>query len=289
MPEKSYIGKYLQETLETYRLGLQSRKVKKGKNARAKIMEIISSEYGADIAGGIIPSGSIAKATAINLNYDFDLVVPFKHGVFSSPREMYHDLFDYLLSERRRNPDEFTYFRKQRVSVGIKYWGGKRFGEIHLDVVPAIEKHNNKYSEDGYLLLWDDRKRNSYQTNIKRQNEAINACHNSARKIIQLLKIWKSNQCSVRFKSFVMETAVIEAMNSHIPPRGLWEQLRMAMKYIADNFCRRDYKLYDPGYSENDLMISHKDNQVQIAGTFRNILKRIDRSPHLIKTYFPKK
>ncbi|MEH7076231.1 SMODS domain-containing nucleotidyltransferase [Neobacillus drentensis] len=175
-------------------------------------------------------SGSIAKHTAINSSKDLDLAIHFKKEAFSTLKEMYDSVYEFL--------DEKYNVRKQKVSIGLS--------EFDVDVVPGrrIDEEDDS-NNDVFLYRSDDDSR--IKTNIEKHKTHITA--SGCRDTIKLMKIWK-NKWNVKFKSFAMELLVIQTINDSTFT-GLKDRMKEVLEYIVENI--EDINLIDPANSNNNV------------------------------------
>ena len=233
-------------------------------------------------------SGSMAKHTAINLKFDYDIVLPFKYTAFKRLEDMFEGVFSFL-SERYK--DKAT-VRKQKVSIGIEF--PQALGDrspISIDVVPGREMSEGSYGKDSKALnlycnedAWGEKKGSFQKTDISKQIDHIRG-RKEERQIIRLLKIWKKSW-GKDYKSFMLELACIKAFENYAGSSSLRDRLVFAMEYIRDNITSSSFHLYDPGNSGNDLMASMEvSKKEQLESEFRTMLINIDQSPHVFLPY----
>src|SRR5690625_7166677 len=86
---------YLDEYLETNKINKIEDIIKKYKTRRDEIKEDLKEKFNSK-AYNPFNSGSFAKHTAINTKFDLDLVVPFKRDSFSTIKEMFDEVYDFL-------------------------------------------------------------------------------------------------------------------------------------------------------------------------------------------------
>lgn len=279
---------YLQnKVLETHRMSHIDNLIGKYKEKRDEVKELIEAEYGSNIYSPT-NSGSYAKFTAINSKFDLDIMVPFKRNSFSTLEEMFDSVFEFLEEKYK----DIATVRKQKVSIGIEFYEDEDGDVISVDIVPGRELKQDNYPEDKNLnLLFNDQtsflSKNSYiKTNIQAQIDHIKSRENE-RKIISLLKIWKSSN-SQPYKSFMIELLTIKAFDAESITGNLWEKLKKVMEYIRDNVTTEGFRLIDPGNSNNDLMDTLETwDRSNLSNTMKIIIDRIVENEDNIKTYFP--
>ena len=244
---------YLQNVLETHRMSYINDLVTKYKEKRDEVKEAIEEHYSSDIYNPI-NSGSFAKHTAINTKFDLDIVVPFKRNSFSTLEELFNDVYNFL----HENYKDSAEVRKQKVSIGIVFYPDNEGDRISLDIVPGRELNQDDYPNNKDLNLFVRSKfgllepNTHIKTNIQAQIEHIKA-KESERKVIRLLKIWKSSN-GKKYKSFLLELFTIKAFEKKDISGNLWEKLKSVMEYIKENATEKGFTLKDPGNSNNDVM-----------------------------------
>lgn len=274
-----YKSDYLQEVLETHRMKHVNETLEQYRAKRQEIRDILIAEYGTNIYEPF-NSGSYKKFTAINTKFDLDLIVPFKYNSFSTLESMFNDVSEKI-------KDAFgiqAVVRDQGVSIGIVFTED----EINIDVVPARETSKgsfdnthkdlnlHKFDGTGYL-----------KTNIHKQIEHIKSKTNE-RKIVRLLKIWKS-QKRKKYKSFFFELLAIKAYEITSPTGNLWTQFSTVLQYIVENIEKDTFKLPDPGNNNNDLMSTLDSYQkTLLKSDFELILTNIENNEKQIEYYFEK-
>lgn len=278
---------YLQNVLETHRMSHLQNLVDKFKSKRNEVKEALKASYESNIYNPF-DSGSFKKHTAINTKFDLDIVVPFKKDSFDTLEKMFDSLYDFLYEEY----NEVATIRKQTVSIGIIFDEDKDGDVISLDIVPGRELNKDQYTEDNKLNLFVYSKygvlsSNTYiLTNIEAQIDHIKAKENE-RKVIRLLKIWNNND-GKDYKSFLLELITIKAFEKEDVSGNLWEILEKVMTYIKDNVTKSDFKLIDPGNSNNDLMDTLDSwKRTNLSNRMETIIERINNNTENIKSYFP--
>lgn len=279
---------YLREVLETHKMDKIEGLIASHKERRDEITQVIKKKYGA-IAYDPFQSGSFAKHTATNIKFDIDIVVPFKRSAFRTLQEMFDNVCDFLTK---------TYIgtgvtiRKQKVSIGISFPPAQGDDKaVEIDVVPGRELSDGGYPESRDLNLcfnedhWGFKKGSYQKTNIQKQIEHIKG-KDKQREVIRLLKIWKK-QKEKDYKSFVIELAVIRALENDNGSMDLWQRLRFVMAYLRDHIADSSCHLYDPGNSDNDVleaMGTYKRNLLR--SDMENMLRNIDDNPEIFLPYY---
>nr|NQU91256.1 nucleotidyltransferase [Bacteroidota bacterium] len=280
-------NEHLQNVLETHRMSHIDDLLTKYKTQRDEVKEALEQQYTSNIYSPI-NSGSFAKHTAINCKFDLDIVVPFKRNSFDTLENMFDDVYDFLYDSY----NEEATVRKQKVSIGIEFFPDQDGNIVSLDIVPGRELNQNQYPDDKKTNLYVNSKygiiaEKAYiQTNIQAQIDHIKAKENE-RKIIRLFKIWKHSN-NEKYKSFLMELITIKAFDNVDVTGNLWEKLNTVMEYIKDNVTNDDFKLTDPGNSNNDVMESLETwERNNLSDRMDIMINRIEENSENIKTYFP--
>ena len=197
-------NKHLECVLSSHKMAKEQVLVDKHISKRNEVKEELEKEYGSKIYTPF-NSGSYAKHTAINIKFDFDLVVPFKRDSFSTLEEMYNAVYKLLEDKYKDGINNgVVKIRKQKVSIGLEFTDGN--DKINIDVVPGRELNQGQYAKDSKLNLYVfsqygiyEQGNTSIRTNIQAQIDNIksNGDRDSMRKNIRLLKGWKVNNQKV--------------------------------------------------------------------------------------------
>jgi hypothetical protein len=190
-----------------------------------------------DYIQGIYYSWSMARWTAVSINFDTDICIEFKNTAFNDLATMYKRTYEKL-----RN--KYLNVKQQRVSVWIP--------EKNIDVVPTrlVQWSNNVNLRDTKSNTWK-------QTNIHVHSDYIKTSWDI--KIIKLLKIWKILH-QVDIKSFWLEILTVRALNSYTWVNELWPKLRCVWNFIKDSDLN-SLRLIDPSNQNNDIMDSIEYNE----------------------------
>lgn len=280
-------SEHLNEVLETHKMSHVNDLLDKYRDKRKEIKEALEEKYKGKIYSPI-NSGSYAKHTAINIKFDLDLVVPFKKDSFSTLEEMFDDIFSFILEKYGSKAN----VRKQKVSIGIEFYEDDDGDIINIDIVPGRELNKDQYDEDKKLNLYVNstygniKEKTYLLTNINAQINHIKSKENE-RKIIRLLKIWKSTN-NEKYKSFFLELITIKAFDKEEISGNLWEKLKAVMKYIKENIAKEEFKLKDPGNSGNDVADTLESwEKHNLSSKMKNMIERIESNSDNIKIYFP--
>ncbi len=229
-------------------------------------------------------SGSYAKKTAINTNFDLDLAVPFKRSEFRTLKEMFEDVQSWVETQKSSNRFGIKEVSRQRRSINLIF---KVDGhELDMDIVPGRELSDGRYQEDYNLNLYDTKATASIQTNIKTHTELM-VNRNLEREVIKLLKVWKTAK-KQDMKSFLVELMVLSAFDKDSTMAGmkLYERLKGSLEFMTDNIAT--IRLEDPANPSN--IVTDTLNAVEkqeFKGRFGRMLEDIERSEEKLIEYFP--
>lgn len=280
-----YKNQHLYNVLESHRMKHISSKMATYLSKRDIIKEALRKKYGSKLAVTAINSGSYAKCTAINSNFDIDICQPFKRDSFGTLKEMADDVYDFFRKEFEDK--DLIEIKKQRVSTGLIFLiDGER---VPMDVTCGRELNLNSYQEDKYLNLYirpkGDREETYTQTNITKHIDSIKG-KTKEREIIRLMKIWKKKH-SPHVKSFLVELLTLEAFeNMKEISTDQWSKLKFVLEFIQNNI--ETIKLVDPSNSANVVSdtITPAEKK-ELSQDMSNILSQIGEKEERIKYYFP--
>ncbi len=224
--------------------------------------------------------GSTKRGTNVAFKYDIDLLVPFKHGFKTDPKGMKNAVFQELQEKFDASPH--TNVRDQRVSIGvIRQYNGR---EMHIDVVPGMEREINSYDEIStdedkkYLLIYDREANKEWTTNVDRHSRLIkeNALHYRA--VVRLLKAWRrKEETSFTLGSFALELLVYGAATAKGAPKNgtIDDLLRFTLKHNIP-FLEGDGPLHDIGanYPWPDYL--NAGAKRQLAGLWRKLQNALE-------------
>ncbi|MDR1505306.1 MAG: hypothetical protein LBT43_22900 [Prevotella sp.] len=289
-------GEYLESTLKTYKISKEEALLAKFKERNQQVKDDLKTEY-KDKLYQPFNSGSYAKHTAINTRFDFDLIAPFKKNAFGSNgtlEDTYTKTHDFLYGKY----SSVATIRKQRVSIGIIFNTDNDGDKVCIDVVPGRELNQDTHENDKDLNLYVYKRYGEIEegsdyikTNIHAQIDNIRETtdKDKIRKIIRLLKVWKTTKHDSPVKSFFIELAVIRAFDKNDITGNLWDNLKVVMEYLKNEVVKDSFTLIDPGNSNNDVAITLNKNEKQwFSDDLSNILNRIEENDENIKTFFPK-
>lgn len=279
-------NQHLTDVLETHKMHHVQNDVNKFESRRKEVIDLLTKEY-SGTSYAPFKSGSMAKHTAININYDFDIVIPFKRDSFDKLEDMFNDVYETLTNQLPADVE----VRKQKVSIGIIYPKDEDDVTVKLDIVPAREIKQDEFQETHNLNLYFNESKWGYQkgtwmkTNIHAQIEHIKGKEDE-RKIIRLLKIWKKSR-GEDYKSFMLELFTIKAMESYTGGNNLWAKLTHVMTYICDHVTDEKFQLVDPGNSNNNVL-SPMDGyrRTSLQSTLSSIKNNVETSPDTFLSYY---
>jgi hypothetical protein len=233
-------------------------------------------------------SGSYKKATAVNIKFDIDVIVPFKKDEADTLETIFNNVFEYFNNDYKKKDSTLLSVKKQKVSVGLEFLVDEHM--LYLDIVPGREI--NEYEKDGDLNLFVNDtmglfKKSTYlKSNIKKQIDKIRE-NSEARDSIKFLKIWKRcNNISV--KSFFLELITIKSVEEHTGdlPSEYWAKLKYTLEYIRDEI--ETVSLVDPGNTNNIVSDSLNTNEKKdLSNTIKWMLTSIENNEDNIKNFFP--
>ena len=284
-------NKHLECVLGTHKMAKEEGLVDKHIFKRNDVKEVLEKEYENKIYTPF-NSGSYAKHTAINIKFDFDLVVPFKRDSFSTLEEMYNAVYKLLeINYKDEINKGVVKIRKQKVSIGLEFTDNH--DKINIDVVTGRELNKDQYAKDSKLNLYVlsqygfyEQGNTSIRTNIQAQIDNIksNGDRKSIRQNIRLLKGWKVNNHKV-VKSFFLELITIKAFDTKDIEGDNWEQLKSILEYIRDNV--NTVALSDPGNSGNNVSDTLTElEKSNLSDDMKFMIERIEENSDNIKTYF---
>lgn len=288
---------YLDSVIDSYKISKEEKLLEKYKTKRDEVKRALEEKYKGNIYSPF-NSGSYAKNTAINTKFDFDMVIPFKRNAFDASgtlEQMYNKVYAFLCEKYK---DEAS-IRKQKVSIGLEFNSDKDGDSIKIDVVPGREYNQEQYNYDKNLNLYAYKQYENFEkgsdrikTNIQAQIDNIRGRatneKDSIRKIIRLLKVWKTSAKREYPKSFFLELITIRAFDDGKIEGNVWETLRIVLDFIKDNVTKDNFALYDPGNSGNNLIDTLTNSErEQLSRDIKNMLERIDEDEDYLKDYFP--
>lgn len=90
-----------------------------------------------------------------------------------------------------------------------------------------------------------------------------------------------------KYKSFVIELAVIRALDGYDGDNGLWPRLKYTMEYLRDHIAENSFHLYDPGNTNNDVIAAMQDYDKQsFKSDMESMLNNIDSNSDFYLPYY---
>lgn len=275
-------NQYLDAVLKTHNIELDTTKIEAYRSERKKVKEALEAHYGSKMYGPL-NSGSYAKHTAINTNFDMDVVIPFKRNQFKTLKEMFEDVNGYLYDLKKDKTTAIEKVTVQRRSINLELIVN---GELlDMDIVPGRELSHDEYQDNYNLNLYDTKVGTSTQTNIKKHIELLTG-RAVERDIVKLLKSWKTAK-KEDMKSFLVELMILEAFDrdSTMAGKKLYDRLAGSLVFIADNITT--IKLVDPANSANIVSDTLTSVEKELfKGKLGRMLNDIEKSNDKLVEYF---
>lgn len=285
-PQNMDKNQHLSDVLYTHKMQHIQEEVDKFIAKKDDIISLLLEKYAA-ISYSPFLSGSMAKHTATNAKFDFDIVIPFKKDAFASLEEMFNEVYNYL----REKLSEDIEVRKQKVSIGVIYPTDQDGVTVQLDIVPARENKQDDFKETHNLNLyfndsaWGFRKGSWTKTNIHAQIDYIKG-KSDERKVIRLLKIWKKSR-GEDYKSFMFELFTIKALADYTGDSSLWSKLKYVLNYISEHVTDEKYQLIDPGNSNNNVLSSMDTlKRLNLSSTLDLVRHNVENNPDIFMSYY---
>lgn len=275
-------NQYLDAVLKSHNIELDETKIEAYRSERKKVKEALEAHYGSKMYSPL-NSGSYAKHTAINTNFDMDVVIPFKRNQFKTLKEMFEDVNGYLceLKDDRTTAIEKVSVQRRSINLALNVNGEY----LDMDIVPGRELNQHQYEDDFYLNLYDTKAETSTQTNIKKHIELLIG-RAVERDIVKLLKSWKTAK-NEDMKSFLVELMILEAFDrdSTLASKKLYDRLYGSLAFISDNITT--IRLIDPANSANVVSETLSKTEKELfKGKLGRMLEDIDKSDDKLAEYF---
>lgn len=260
---------------------------------RQEVAQVIQQEFPLRIArlGEPRTIGSAEKGTDTALDFDLDLIIPFRFGYYPNAKDLKNAIFQTLSKKFALHPS--TTVRPQRVSVGV-IRSLNPSTKIRIDVVPGIEKEANAYddlSQDikkKYLTLYDQESNTDRTTNVHLQIKLVldNMLH--YRDTLRLLKAWRHKD-GLHIGSYALELLVYRAATAKgAPETGSPEALLKHTLAHLIPFLEADGALQDNGANYDWPDYVKRDTKTQIAGRWRKLLAALEKpDPQALRSFFP--
>ncbi len=249
---------------------------------REKLKQWMVDKFGNKLVALPEDTGSFYKRTAINSNYDLDIVLPFRKNSYPSLEEMYYDVYEKV----GKTFGEKATVTKQTKAIGITFENNGN--PIHFDVVPGREINNYAVEKDLNLYVkpdWIWQRGSSFKTNVGVQKR-MTVNKPEARTVIKLLKAYRDRN-SLPLPTLMVEQCVADALSEnnfgvYVSPT---ENLLNCMDFISKRMEQRS--LIDIANSNNNLHNKITDMQKRyISNQLRKDIQRIEANPRYIKEIF---
>lgn len=197
------------------------------------LVSLLKKKFAHELSGEPMRLGSTEKGTAIKNNFDIDVCFSFKAKSFSSTREMFETVFDFL--ERQIGRYTITDVKDQKKSVGVIFTiYGK---EYKIDVVPYKLTDSNRAKSSGYLFINDKSFFSDNSSYTKTDIHALtkNRLTETQKRIVIILKQWKKSN-NLPLSSHLLENLVLDAYqySSYRIPRLFTQKVIMVLRHIAN-------------------------------------------------------
>lgn len=249
---------------------------------REKVKQWMIDKFGNKLVALPEDTGSFYKRTAINSNYDLDIVLPFKKNSYASLEEMYYDVYEAV----GKTFGKKATVTKQTKAIGITF--GNNGNPIHFDVVPGREINNYAVEKDLNLYVkpdWIWQRGSSFKTNVGVQ-KTMTVNKPEARTVIKLLKTYRDRN-SLPLPTLMVEQCVVDALSEN--NFGVYssptENLLNCMDFISKKMEQKS--LIDIANSNNNLQNKMSDIQRSyISNQLQSDIKRIEENPRYLKEIF---
>lgn len=249
---------------------------------REKVKQWMADKFGNKLVALPEDTGSFYKGTAINSNYDLDIVLPFRKNSYVSLEEMYHDVYENI----GKLFGEKATVTKQTKAIGITF--EHNGNPIHFDVVPGREISNYVVEKDLNLYVkpdWIWQRGSSFKINVGVQKR-MTVNKPEARTVIKLLKAYRDRN-SLPLPTLMVEQCVVDALSEN--NFGVYtsptENLLNCMDFISSKMEQK--KMIDIANSNNNLHDKMTELQKNhISYQLREDIQRIEENPRYIKNIF---
>lgn len=249
---------------------------------RENIKLWMSDKFGNKLVSPPEDTGSFFKRTAINSNYDLDIVLPFRKESYSTLEEMYYNVYNEIESHFGGK----AIITKQTKAIGITFENDGN--PIQIDVVPGREINDYKVEKNLNLFVkpeWIWQRGRSFKTNVNLQKK-MTVNKPGARTVIKLLKLYRDKN-NLYLPTIMIEQCVVEAMseNNFGEYSSTSENLLNSMDFIAKKLELN--RLIDIANSNNNLNEKLSDYQrIQIIDQFRKDIDLIEQNPRCLREVF---
>ncbi|MBK6484047.1 MAG: hypothetical protein IPG01_13165 [Chitinophagaceae bacterium] len=250
--------------------------------SREKVKGWLAKEFNGALVQFPEDTGSFHKKTAINSNYDLDIILPFSKNSYSTLEEMYIDVFNRV-GKQFGNKATVS---KQRKAIGLTFDTNQ--GIIHFDLVPGREIDN--YAKEKELNLyqkpdWFWQKGSSHKTNV-RIHKSITTNQPQARKSIKLLKAYRERN-NLNIPTIIIDQAVVEALaeTQYGVSSSISENLLNSMTVLSRKLRQKSF--IDLANSNNNLhkKLDQSDKFI-VADLIERDIQRVTENPMHFKEMF---
>jgi hypothetical protein len=249
---------------------------------REKVKQWMVDKFGNKLVALPEDTGSFYKRTAINSNYDLDIVLPFRKNSYASLEEMYYDVYEKVW----KTFGQKATVTKQTKAIGITFENNGN--PIHFDVVPGREINNYAVEKDLNLYVkpnWIWQRGSSFKTNVGVQ-KSMTVNKPEARTVIKLMKAYRDRN-GLPLPTLMIEQCVVDALseNNYGVYLSPTENLLNCMDFISKKMEQKS--LMDIANSNNNLHDKVTDMQKSyISNQLRKDIMRIEENPRYIKEIF---
>ncbi|BEM85471.1 hypothetical protein SME41J_47950 (plasmid) [Serratia marcescens] len=199
----------------------------------------------------MIPSGSLAKGTALRSLNDIDVAVYISGS--DAPRDI-RELLDYLAERLRKAFPNFSpeQVKPQTYSVTVSFIGSG----LDVDVVPVLYsglpqwRGNLISQEDGSFL------ETSIPLHIEFAKARKRVAPNHFAQVVRLAKYWarlmKQERQDFRFKSFMIELIMAKLLDDGVDFSNYPEALQAFFTYLVTSGLR-DRIVFEDNYPSSDV------------------------------------
>ena len=283
---------YLNQVLHSYhRDRLPKGSLGKYKDERHKLMQLLQQHYPMHEArvDDLRPSGSYEKKTDINVKFDLDIILAFKHGFKGGIQKAKADLLKVL--QEKYKGDHKVKVLNGRVAVCLQIPRGTH--TIEIDVVPGEEIGYGRYKQDSadekdkFLQLYDRVSNATLKTNPHRQIRVVKELGNKGIPPIKLLKIWK-HHAKFGIGSYALELMVYNAFKKSF--QGKQSPSKLLDHVLASNIedLRVNKALVEIGSGAAWSDFCKPAAKAQLAAIFAKMRKALEKGDMAaLEKYFP--
>ena len=273
---------YLKKLLSQEHLKSDPILYQKVRTYREDVKKWLAIKFGNSLASRPEDTGSFYKRTAINSNYDLDIVLPFRKSSYSSLEDMYESVFK-IIGEKFHGRAKVT---RQTKAIGLTF--ENEGNPIHFDIVPGREINNYIIEKDLNLYVnpaWSWQKGSSFKTNVSIQKN-MTTNKPEARTSIKFLKAYRDRN-ELPLPTIMIEHCVVSALsesNYGVHPSPT-ENFLNCMEYISTKLEQK--KLIDTANSNNNLINKLTElERSRVSTQLRHDMCNIQKNPRYISEIF---